>query len=351
MKLRISKKNSENTPEEKTRGTVFRKSAAAVLVSGALMCAVFFGASQIGSLYPYAITIDDDPVCYVATKSDGDRVIKNFVKDLAVDETEVKAIDSDNRLQVVRADEMKVDSDKILSVDEACKKLSEEDALNEGKDGKDPLTLKVVSSRVDDIAFTPEPVYEANDTMLAGSEEVRSEGRNGRRRISTVYETQNGTIYGVTEKVLKVLDEGESSVIERGTLGLPDGADWKTYDGDPVYKNGEELMATAMNYIGVGYILGGDDLSEGVSCIGLVKAIYAMYGICIPMSMEGAREVGIPVSYDNMQVGDIICYTDHFALYAGNGQLLDARSGEGVGLHPLDSVGQSVLTVRRIVVN
>ena len=110
-------------------------------------------------------------------------------------------------------------------------------------------------------------------------------------------------------------------------------------------------MATAMNYIGVGYILGGDDLSEGVSCIGLVKAIYAMYGIYIPMSMEGAREVGIPVSYDNMQVGDIICYTDHFALYAGNGQLLDARSGEGVGLHPLDSVGQSVLTVRRIVVN
>ena len=213
MKLRISKKNSENTPEEKTRGTVFRKSAAAVLVSGALMCAVFFGASQIGSLYPYAITIDDDPVCYVATKSDGDRVIKNFVKDLAVDETEVKAIDSDNRLQVVRADEMKVDSDKILSVDEACKKLSEEDALNEGKDGKDPLTLKVVSSRVDDIAFTPEPVYEANDTMLAGSEEVRSEGRNGRRRISTVYETQNGTIYGVTEKVLKVLDEvGTQSV-------------------------------------------------------------------------------------------------------------------------------------------
>lgn len=341
----------ETVAREKERlGFSYRRLMRAVVAAALVMCTGFAGVNKLFSLYPYAITIDNDPVCYVASKADGEDVLKKLVDKFAVEGADVKAVTTtDDRLQINRADKMKLEDEQILSVDEAVEKLSDKDVLDpDGGDG-DPVSFTVVSAKVDEKEFTPEPVYEADDSMLAGREEIKSEGRDGKQEISTVYTTENGILESTQEKVLKVLDKGESAVIVRGTLGLPEGADWKTYDGDPVYKNGEELMKTAMNYIGVGYILGGDDLSQGVSCIGLVKAIYAMYGVYIPMSMEGAREVGIPVSYDNMQVGDIICYTDHFALYAGNGQLLDARSGDGVALHPLDSVGQSVLTVRRIV--
>ena len=185
--------------------------------------------------------------------------------------------------------------------------------------------------------------------MLAGQSEVIEEGRDGLNEMLVTYTVVNGDVENKDEEIVEVIDEGESKVIKKGTLGLPEGEDWETYEGDPVYKNGDEIVETTMQYIGTRYRLGGYDLATGVSCIGLVKAIYAKYGVYIPMSMTGARKVGIPVSYSNMKKGDIICYSRHFAIYAGNGKILDARSRGGVGIRSLGSVGQKVLTVRRIV--
>lgn len=350
-------KQAENIGTEKKKkkksGKLGRKILAGILAVSLVTGVTFVGTAKVFSSYPVAIMIDSKPVCYLASRDEAEKVISKVVKRMSVKGSDIKAVTNDNRLEIDRADTMDVDPAKQMSVKEAVKYLTDRDNLKTASSESEDDTFKmtVVSTKIVDRNFTPEPVYEADETMLAGTKVIKTENKDGKERVLIVYTTENGKITEKDETLIETLEEGTSEVIVKGTLGLPDGADWKTYDGDPVYNNGEELIETAKKYIGTGYKLGSANLAKGVSCIGLVKAIYAKYGVYIPMSMTGARKVGIAVSYKNMKKGDIICYSNHFALYAGNGKILDSRSRGGVGIRSLNSVGQKVLTVRRIVKN
>jgi cell wall-associated NlpC family hydrolase len=59
------------------------------------------------------------------------------------------------------------------------------------------------------------------------------------------------------------------------------------------------------------------------------------------------RRVGRSVSYSEMQPGDIVCYSGHVGIYAGNGKIVNALN-EDKGIVMTDVKYSRIITIRRI---
>lgn len=121
---------------------------------------------------------------------------------------------------------------------------------------------------------------------------------------------------------------------------------------DPGYSTNvspSDLIAYAKTFVGNPYVWGGTDPHTGADCSGFIQYVYAHFGIRIPRTSYEQRSCGKRVSYSNMKVGDIICYSGHVALYAGNGQILHARNeraGIGITSNPRY---RKIITIRRVL--
>lgn len=320
-----------------------KKSAITLFASISALVFVTVITSAILSLHPYAIVLDDSNLCYVKSEASANRVIDKLVNDYSVKDTTIKSIDTQDRLKIERSDRFRVEEKEVKTINEAVELIK---AKTEEKT-ENPLQITIASAKTELEPYTPEPNYQRDDTLLAGESVVIKEGKAGTQKVSTTYTTLNGEVIGSGQSASQVVDEGEKATVAKGTLGLPDGEDWRTYVGDPVFKDGAELTITASKYIGkVRYKLGGYDLNRGVSCLGLVKAIYAKYGIYLPMSHSGMKKAGVGVSYKNAQKGDIICYRSHVGIYIGDGKMIDATSSKGVSIRPVST--SKLVTVRRV---
>ena len=79
---------------------------------------------------------------------------------------------------------------------------------------------------------------------------------------------------------------------------------------------------------------------------GFVHQVLAHFGISSPRYSASFRSFGKAVSQENMQVGDILCYSGHVGFYAGGGQLLSAL-GERYGITYCSAYYKPILAVRR----
>lgn len=112
--------------------------------------------------------------------------------------------------------------------------------------------------------------------------------------------------------------------------------------------NGQAVVDYGMKFLGNPYVYGGNSLTNGTDCSGFVKGVYAAFGINLPRTSAEQRHVGYGVSLDSIQPGDIVCYSGHVGIYAGNNTLLHA-SNEKTGITLTSPVTyRKVLAVRRI---
>lgn len=182
--------------------------------------------------------------------------------------------------------------------------------------------------------------------LLAGQTKVKKKGRAGKQKVTTTYHSINGKVQSQSVTGRIVVDEGKPATVRKGTLGLPKGANWKTFDGDPIYKNGKELVTTAMQYKGAPYRYGGYSLTHGIDCVQFVRQMYSKYGISLPNNHSGLQHSGIGVKYKNAKKGDIICYGNHVGIYIGNGKMINAVR-RGVSVSRVKT--SRIKAVRRIV--
>ena len=96
------------------------------------------------------------------------------------------------------------------------------------------------------------------------------------------------------------------------------------------------IAATAMQYVGSPYVWGAEGPSA-FDCSGLVSYVYGQFGTSLPHSSEGIRSVGTVISAAEAQPGDVIWWSGHVAIYAGDGMMVSAES---------ESVGVQYLSVR-----
>ena len=85
------------------------------------------------------------------------------------------------------------------------------------------------------------------------------------------------------------------------------------------------VVGIAMRYLGVPYVWGGSS-PRGFDCSGLVMYAFAQIGISLPHSTYALWNVGVPVSRDQLQPGDLVFFSGlgHMGIYIGGNQFIHA---------------------------
>jgi cell wall-associated NlpC family hydrolase len=83
------------------------------------------------------------------------------------------------------------------------------------------------------------------------------------------------------------------------------------------------VFAVAQQYLGVPYVYGGAT-PAGFDCSGLVKYVYAQFGIDLPHSSTAQGAAGTQIPLSEAVPGDLVVMSGHIGFYAGNGQILHA---------------------------
>lgn len=316
-----------------------RKYVAGSLRVGLLITIATIVATLIMGMFPYVISVGDRNVCYVDSKEDAQKAITILLEGYVPEGADIKAVDAGGELTVERIRKTKPSDGKILSSQDAAEAL-----MADYQREDNPADITIASAITELKAYTPKPNYEKDDTMLAGESKILKEGKDGTQKVTTTYISVNGKVTKSDVTSRAILDEGEKATVAKGTLGLPEGEDWTTFEGDPVFKNGDELGTTALQYLGAPYKYGGTSLTNGIDCVQFVRQMYAKYGI--HLSNSDVYHGGKSVSLKNAKRGDIICYNHHVAIYLGDGKVVHALK-KGVSTSNVNF--RKVKDVRRIV--
>ena len=112
---------------------------------------------------------------------------------------------------------------------------------------------------------------------------------------------------------------------------------------------GQDIANYALQFVGNPYVWGGTDLVNGADCSGFVQSVYGDNGISLSRTTYTQADEGIPVSYDEMQPGDVINYGFHTAIYLGDNQIVHAAD-ESLGIIVSDNPAfEPIVTIRRFV--
>lgn len=113
---------------------------------------------------------------------------------------------------------------------------------------------------------------------------------------------------------------------EAGEAAEPssDGAEAAATPAAPPARYGG-VVGVAMQYLGVPYRWGGADPS-GFDCSGLIMYAYAKVGVSLPHHAASQFGMGVPVSRDELQPGDLVFFhgLGHAGIYIGGGQMIHA---------------------------
>lgn len=293
---------------------------------------------------PYSITADEKDVVILNDKETAEEVVKEIINYYKPEDSKIVSFSIDKKLkcEIIKLWE-NPDESITFSKNKAIEYIKEKN-----KTGDKIFEVTIVGKTKNKEDYIPEAKYIKEDDMIAGQTEVEREGETGKQIITRKLTTVNGKLVKTETIKTKILEKGVSAIIHKGTIGLPDGEDWKTFEGDPIFEGADDLIAISEKYQGVPYKYGGTSLITGVDCVQFVRQMFKKYGIYLPNNHSGIRGSGVGVSYSNMKKGDVICYTGHVAIYMGNGKIIHANSKKGVHISNVYK-GQKIVTIRRII--
>lgn len=100
---------------------------------------------------------------------------------------------------------------------------------------------------------------------------------------------------------------------------------------------GRAAVEAAKAQLGTPYVWGGSQ-PGGFDCSGLTSWAYRQAGVEIPRVAED-QTVGQQVSFEELQPGDLVVWSGHVAMYAGDGMMVEA--GDPVQMSPVrtDNIG------------
>ena len=113
--------------------------------------------------------------------------------------------------------------------------------------------------------------------------------------------------------------------------------------------SGADIVAFAQQFVGNPYVWGGNSLTNGVDCSGFVHQVYAHFGISTPRYSQAFKSVGQPVSYQNIQAGDVVVYPGHVAIYIGNGNIVEAQTTRAGITNSRPVNCHTITAIRRLV--
>jgi peptidoglycan endopeptidase LytE len=100
----------------------------------------------------------------------------------------------------------------------------------------------------------------------------------------------------------------------------------------------DRVIQIGSKYLGAKYLYGASpSRTDAFDCSSFTMRVFGEAGISLPRSSAAQAQVGTPVSFNQLQKGDLVFFdTDfdgtinHVGIYAGNGQMLNASTSKGV---------------------
>lgn len=97
---------------------------------------------------------------------------------------------------------------------------------------------------------------------------------------------------------------------------------------------GEQVVETAMKYLGNPYVYGGTSLTNGTDCSGFTQGVMKIHGVTIPRTSGEQSKVGTLITKENLQKGDLLFFgssannISHCGIYIGDGKMIHASTPE-----------------------
>lgn len=110
--------------------------------------------------------------------------------------------------------------------------------------------------------------------------------------------------------------------------------------------NGQDIVNYLKRFIGTPYQWGGNSLTSGVDCSGMVQQAYQHFGLSVARTTYDQIGQGKAVGMKDLAPGDMIFFDtdkgtagpDHVGIYVGNGKFIHApRPGKGIEIDDLKS--------------
>ena len=200
-------------------------------------------------------------------------------------------------------------------------------------------TRGYVSSQYISFAESAEGQYDFAASVTGSDVRMRSGPSTSDNIIGSFNTDTQLFISGVSGSWLKVAAENGAAGYIRSDL-LKYSADTGENTGSTTsYVSpatlGEQIVATAKEYLGCRYVWGGMSVS-GFDCSGFVNYVYKQYDYTMNRVAQSIyTNDGVSVEKENLQPGDLVFFgysgtsVSHVGMYIGDGQMIHASSSEG----------------------
>lgn len=118
------------------------------------------------------------------------------------------------------------------------------------------------------------------------------------------------------------------------------------------------MLLQSISLIGIPYRWGGNTPEQGMDCSGFIHYVFKKsLGIDLPRTAAEMAKIGIRVSLDELEPGDLIFFTfhhryiDHIGMYIGDNRFIQSpHTGDSIKVTELNSAWRSKVTgAKRIV--
>ena len=176
-------------------------------------------------------------------------------------------------------------------VDSGVKKMSLEEM-------EDYIATEKIICTADYSTIWTKPVRTVRGRPDVRKPACRKTGNTGEsdKGLQKICDIVSGDLIPYSGKTVKGCYEVRLVTGETGYVPVPDASIFDTWIRR-CYPSAENIIGTAMRFIGVPYLWGGTSI-KGVDCSGLTKMVWLLNGVLLPRNASQQARVGLPVRVD-----------------------------------------------------